>query len=45
MNGGCQILDIGWELAELVDIMGGGAVGMGRGEGGLADIKGGKKNS
>ncbi len=30
MNGCCRILDIGWGLAELVDIKG-GAVGMSRG--------------
>ncbi len=43
VNGGCQILDIGWGLSELVDIK--GAVGMSRAYWGLADIKGGKRNS
>ncbi len=38
MNGGCRILDIGWGLSELVDIN--GALGMSRGQWGLADIKG-----
>ncbi len=38
MNGGCWILDIGWELSELVDIK--GAVGMSRAYWGLVDIKG-----
>ncbi len=43
MNGGCRILDIGWGLSELFDIK--GAVGMSRGQWGLADIMGGKWNS
>ncbi len=36
-------MDIGWGLSELVDIK--GAVEMSKGEWGLADIKGGKRNS
>ncbi len=38
MNGGCQILNIGWGLSELVDIK--GAVGMSRGSGAWQILKG-----